>query len=229
MRGLLSLGLLCWLSTVAWADGEGWLIGEGRLPVYQQANARNRIRLRLATNFRIAGRTGGVQQALSRVGMTWEPSDILMLATQTVLAATSNDGQKFGQEIRQELDATVTTQPLRFLSQSHRQRLELRWAPGWVWARYRVLQRLSVGPPSWRVQPFVFDEVFFDGREGLNQNRVGVGVSVRVRRNLRIEVGYLWRLRKTSPSDFTQDHALRLAFTLDPSFESAGPPHVGSD
>ncbi|MBL9004842.1 MAG: hypothetical protein JNJ46_11380 [Myxococcales bacterium] len=51
---------------------------------------------------------------------------------------------------------------------------------------------------------------------------------MRVRRNLRIQVGYLWRLRKTNPSDFTHDQPLRQAFTLDPSFEGAGSHHVGS-
>lgn len=229
-RYLCVLALLAVLPPLtAQADGEGWLIGEGRLPIYQRPDGRHRLRLRMLTDFRVAGRSGGVQQALSRVGMTWDPVVSVMLAAQITMNASSNDGQKYNQELRQEFEVTVTTQPLRWLSQSHRQRLELRWSPGWLWARHRLLQRFSFGPPGWRVQPYVLDELFLDGREGIHQNRVVIGLSWLARRNLRIEAGYLWRLRKTSPQDFADDHALRVVFTFDPSFEGAARGQAAGD
>lgn len=222
--GCLALGLLG-AATSARADTEGWLIAESRLPVFQQRGGKNRISLRLLTDFRVAGRTGGLQQALMRLGMIWDPADWLMLASQTTLSASSHDGAKYAQEVRQELEATLTAPLGRYFSMAHRQRLEVRWTPAWIGVRQRVLQRLNLAPPSWLVHPYVFDELFFDSREALNQNRLSAGVSLVLRRNLRIEAGYIWRLRLGTAAagateiPWAQDHGLRLVFLFIPTYE----------
>lgn len=215
----LSLGLAALPTGRACADTEGWLIGESRLPVFQQDKGKNRISTRIITDFRVAGRSQGLQQALMRLGVTWDATDWLMVASQTTLSAASNDGEKYLQEIRQELEATLAAPLGALFSLSHRQRFELRWAPGHTWVRQRVLNRLNLSPAGWRVHPHVWDELFVDSREGMNQNRLCAGLMWIVRRNLRIEAGYLWRMRLSGPATWEHDHALRISFSFVPSYE----------
>jgi hypothetical protein len=216
----LALGLVLVLPMGrARADTEGWLIGESRLPVHQKRDGRHRLSLRMITDFRVAGRSQGLQQALMRIGMTWDAFDWLMLASQTTLATASNDGEKYLQEGRQELEATLSTPPGTRFSLTHRQRFELRLMPGRLWVRHRILQRFNLSPPSWKVHPYVWDELFIDSHEGINQNRLSVGLSWAARTNLRIEAGYIWRVRIDGPSGWVHDHGLRIGFSFIPSYE----------
>jgi hypothetical protein len=215
----LGLGLVASGSAPARADTEGWLIGESRLPVYQRKNGDHRISARLVTDFRVAERSHGVQQALMRLGLTWDPTSWLMVASQTTFSAASNDGAKYLQELRQKLEATLTVPLGSLFFISHRQRFELRRVPGRTWARQRVLNRLNFAPEGWLVHPHIWNELFYDSRDGISQHRLVAGLAWVVRRNLRIEAGYLWRLRLIPPSTWEQDHGLRIAFSWVPSYE----------
>lgn len=219
LRWVPGLYLVSLVGGSARADTEGWLIGESRLPVYQKQGGRDRLSLRVITDFRVAGRSQGLQQALMRFGLTWDPYDWLMLASQTTLSTSSNDGAKYQQEARQELEATMSFALGERFSYAHRHRFELRFAPGQTWVRHRILQRLNLAPPSWKLHPHVWDELFFDSHEGLNQNRLCTGLAWVARRNLRIEAGYLWRVRTAGAEGWVHDHGVRIGFSFVPSYE----------
>ncbi len=205
---------------MARADFEGWLVTEARLPVYvKNAQHEHRISLRLLTDFRVAERSQGLQQALARVGFTWEPRAWLMLASQTNFNYQRTNATNFIQEYRQEFEATFQLPLSEWISLSHRQRFELRLINNVFGVRHRVLLRLNfkVSEP---IHPFVFSETFVvPSGDFFNQHRLAAGFVWRARKNLHFEVGYLYRVRSTSPTTVAHDHGPRLALTFIPSYE----------
>src|SRR6185295_15566895 len=113
------------------------------------------LSLRVLTDFRVAQRSAGLQQALMRLGFTWEPRPWLLLGSQTNFNMQTNDGKKFVRELRQEVEATVSWPLLSLLSFSHRQRIEFRITDGNFAPRHRILLRFNL---TWREQlhPYVW-------------------------------------------------------------------------
>lgn len=182
------------------ADTEGWLITETRVAVVQKDNAV--LRLRLITDFRVTGRTHGLQQALFRGGIMLTLAPWVTLASQTTFngqpSGVAEDGALlYQQEYRQEFEANF----YGFWSWgrfSHRQRAELRLVNGAFLYRHRMMLRISFMQPGWPLWPIVFDEFFFDPtRDFVNQNRLGAGVEIALTKTLRAEVTYLLRSRST--------------------------------
>jgi hypothetical protein len=229
---MTKLGLVLWVilsCRLAYADTEGWLIVDSRLPVYSSADDQHKLSLRVMTDFRVAARAHGLQQALMRGGFAWEPRPWLLLGSQTNANVQTSDGQKFIREWRQELEATVAMPMLPLLSFAHRQRLELRITDGNVSPRHRILLRLNLTLRS-QVQPYVWDEVMVTPLPyWLNQNRFSVGVAWRPRKNFLLELGYLWRLRNVGAAGLVSDHAPRLAITFIPSSVEELGPYITSE
>jgi hypothetical protein len=217
----LCLGLLVGFgSGSARADEEGWLIFDSRLPVHSrsQTENRHRVSVRLMGDFRVAGRAHGLQQALMRLGMSWEPWPFLLLGSQTNANVQTSDGTKYVREWRQELEATLGLPLAGPLWLEHRQRLEFRHQEGVGFSpRHRILLRLNLKLRG-SLWPTLFDEVMVtSGPDWLNQNRLSVGVVWRARKNLIIEAGYMWRLRNVGAGGLVGDHAPRIALSFLPS------------
>ena len=218
MRFLLLLFLFT--PSVAHADFEGWFVTEARLPVYvKNARHEHRISLRLLTDFRVAERSQGLQQALARVGFTYEPRSWLTLASQTNFNFQRTSATNFVQEYRQEFEATFQLPLAASVTFTHRQRFELRWSNGVFGVRHRLLVRASF-PISEPVHPFIFSETFIlPSGDFFNQHRLVAGFVWRARKNVHFEIGYLYRLRSTSPTTFAHDHGPRFGLTFIPSYE----------
>lgn len=200
-------------------DVEGWLIMESRLPVFQRADTSHKLSLRLQIDFRVAGRTHGLQQALARAGMIWEPMPWLMLASQTNFNLQSSDGSAYNQEFRQEIEAQATLPIARWLGVAHRHRFELRWVNRVFSVRHRVLTRVNF-PVSEPIHPFVFSELFIIGApDWINQHRLVGGFVWRARKNLHVELGYVYRVRSTGQTTWAHDHGPRIAINFIPAFE----------
>ena len=197
------------------SDAEGWLITETRMPLYKEDGIT--LRMRIITDFRVAGRARGLQQALFRGGIMLTLAPWVTLATQTSYNAqptgqSEAGGLVFQQELRQEFEANFFGNWGwgRF---THRHRGEVRlvnWKPLY---RHRILLRLAFqGSPSWRAWPIVFDEFFIDPvHDWINQNRLGGGVEIALSQVIRLEATYLLKTRsKGIDAGFEQDHCARL-------------------
>jgi hypothetical protein len=229
-KQLIALSLLLLFSPqTSHADVEGWWIVDSRLPVYRRSEKAHRLSLRMQIDFRVAQRSAGLHQALMRLGFTWEPRPWLLLGSQTNANFQTNDGKQYIREWRQEFEGTVSMPLLSLLSFAHRQRFEFRSIDGQFSPRHRLLLRLNLMLPG-PVHPYVWNELMVvSPPHWLNQNRLSVGIAWRPRRNLQVELGYLWRLRNTGGAGFVHDHAPRLALSFVPSYEASLPDTGGSE
>lgn len=218
-RWFSALGMWAVFSVcVARADTEGWLIVDSRLPVHSRSESQHKVSLRVLTDFRVAQRSAGLQQALMRLGFAWEPRPWLLVGSQTNMNTQSSDGKQYAQEWRQEFEATLASPLYDPVWLEHRHRLELRQHSELGFSpRYRLLLRFNL-KVRWPLQPYLFDEMMLvPGPYWLNQNRLSAGLFWRARKNLVLEVGYMWRLRNVGPADLVSDHAPRIAITFVPS------------
>lgn len=224
MRGLVFFFALL-ATTAAHADVEGWLVVEARLPVYLRANHTHKLSLRLQTDFRVAERARGLQQALMRFGLIWEPRPWLAFASQTNANLQSGDGTTYNQEWRQEIETQATVPLAPWLTLAHRHRFELRWVNRVFSVRHRIMTRVSF-PVSEPIHPFMFNELFVLGApDFVNQHRLVGGIVWRARKNVHAEFGYVWRVRSTSATAWAHDHGPRIAITFVPTYEG----EIGGD
>ncbi len=215
MRTIAFLSCLL-LASSAWADVEGWLITETRVPVYKHDSTV--LRMRLITDFRVAGRTHGIQQALFRGGIMLTLAPWFTAATQTTFNAqptgqAEGGGLLFQQEFRQEFEA-IFFGNWGWGRFTHRHRAELRLVNLAFLYRHRIMLRVAFSQPHWRLWPIIFDEFFIDpSRDFVNQNRLGTGVEIALSSVIHIEATYLLKTRSTGTRPawgLEHDHVARL-------------------
>jgi hypothetical protein len=120
------------------------------------------------------------------------------------------------QEYRLELEPNVRGR-LGVFTYNDRNRLELRWLDGVINWRYRNQLRVNYQPGDALWIPFVWDEVIFDLSKGeLSQNRAEAGIGWAFMPDARLDLGFMFRTRRTQPSGWTTDQVLNISLYYAP-------------
>lgn len=227
---LAALSTICLLASPARADVESWNWVEVRVPFSEgQHGLPNSFRL--VTDARYAGRYEGLGQIYVRMGPVWELHPNLSLAAHLTAQTDLGAGGTHEQEHRLELEPTIRGQRGDF-SWSDRNRLEYRHrqrsagtSDSW---RYRNRVRVNYAPPGSAWFPFVSDEVFVDlSGQGLNQNRLSMGLGRVLNESSRLEVGYGFRSRLASAGGWEHDHLALASFFFAPKVAPLLMPDAG--
>lgn len=208
--GLFLLGFLG-LVPSARADGEVWVWSESRLPLATQEQLGVRTSLRLVSDARFNGRSGGLDTLFFRAGPLFDLTPWLFLGVHGTAQALQNGEKQFIQEIRGELEPNFYWKIGDF-SFNDRNRFELRFRDVETRYRYRNQLRANYAPAEQPWMLFIWDELLFDlSGYGFNQNRAMLGVGYSISPSTRFEFGYMLRSRKT---DEIWDHDHIAAFNV---------------
>ncbi|UQA63130.1 DUF2490 domain-containing protein [Polyangium aurulentum] len=184
-------------STTARADYEAWLWLENRVPVLRaDTPSFPRIDLRLVTDVRLNGRSGGLAQSFFRVGPLFYLTNFLMIGVHGTIYADRLASGAFDQEARFELEPNLFGR-LGDFTFNDRNRFEARFRESGTRYRYRNQLRINYAPKGARWIPFIWDELLVDlSGLGVNQNRAQVGLGRQLWSNVRLDVGVMLRSRE---------------------------------
>jgi hypothetical protein len=209
-----ALFILLALQEPARADNgpELWTQLETRLTVSEEPSLWPQAYRVIAVNF-FGERFPGLGQSLFRAGPIWNPHSNVSLAFNVVTGVEQDRPGNYAQQLRAELEPTVRWS-LWGVAFNDRNRLEHRWsASGQRW-RYRNQLRASLPALGWDWTPYVSNEVFYDlTASAFNQDRLIVGLSRDLSKEVRMDASYVVRFRLTEP-DWERDHALSLSLTF---------------
>lgn len=190
----LPLALLVLLSsTPARADGGAWFWAEHREPLVGSPPTRPWLSLRLATDLRFTTAAEGLAQVFVRGGPLLEVAPWLFVAANAVAAASRKTGDRFGSDMRLELEPWLRFRfgPVVLLD---RNRIESRWFDAEHQWRYRNLFRIQIEIAGSPWLAILWDEVIFRIDDfDLAQNRAQIGLGYQFDPARRLEAGYMLR------------------------------------
>jgi hypothetical protein len=202
-------------STTARADYEAWLWVENRVPVVRaETPSFPRIDLRLVTDVRLNGRSGGLAQSFFRVGPLFYLTNFLFLGVHGTIYADRLASGAFDQEARFEFEPNLFGR-LGDFTFNDRNRFEVRVRESGTRYRYRNQLRINYAPKGARWIPFVWDELLVDlSGLGVNQNRAQVGLGRQLWSNVRLDVGVMLRSREEA-AGWTHDRIANVYLYID--------------
>lgn len=212
---------------------------EVRVPVLRAPSPTlGRVDLRLISEARFSGRNEGLEQLFFRIGPAVYLTPFMFVAAHVSYSADALGGAapiRMEEEIRAELEPNFFGR-LGVFTLASRNRLEYRWRQTFQRLRFRTQLRVNVAPRGWRVMPFLQGEALFDLADTrrddpataasappapqLGQLRGFAGVGLQVTTKLRLDVGFLMRLRQVSGAspgtfDNTLDEGLWMQLFVD--------------
>jgi hypothetical protein len=194
-------------------DGGAWMVTEYRLPIVNLPPRLPRFWWRVLAETRLSADLGGLYQQYLRTGPVFEPTDWLFVPVHATIYADKLPDGRFEQEARLEVEPTFNWRIWK-LTFADRNRLESRWRPDQhTRLRYRNQFRINYAPKGARFIPFVWDEVLFDLTDGFNENRFTAGLAFMIQSNVRLDVGYLLRTRK-SMGEWSNSHFALLNMVI---------------
>ncbi len=216
---MAALAFAAVLSTpsVARADWEIWMPVEVRVPVLRAPTPTlGRVDLRLISEARFSGRTEGLEQIFFRIGPVVYLTDFMFVGAHVSYSADALGGPtpiRMEEEVRAELEPNFFGR-LGVFTLASRNRLEYRWRQTFQRLRFRSQLRVNLAPRGWRVMPFLQGEALFDLTDTrrddpataasappapqLGQVRTFAGVGLQLTSNVRLDVGFLMRVRQVA-------------------------------
>ncbi len=207
---LLLLNLF-WLSLPALADVESWQAVDVRIPIQNNDQIWIPRRLNVFTIAQLAPRfESGLGILRYSVGPQWEFNPHFSLGLLGDIIYVGVPGGKNTQEYRLNIEPVFRGRFLPELSWIDRTRLEYRSFPDRSNWRVRNLLRLNWSGWSQEWIPYLANEVFLEYPQGFNQNRSFLGVRHVMDRANQLDIGYMWRSRKSATGNWEHDHILML-------------------
>jgi hypothetical protein len=205
------------LAAPAFSEPEFWNWFEFRLPVLDRAPwTEQPLLVRVISDLRFGPRYPGLGGSFLRVGPVWQLSDGSMLALHGTVIPQQSRPDVWSTEYRLELEPTFMGRVLDW-TWSDRHRLEYRVRPEGSHVRYRNLARLNLAPPGSPWIPYLWDEILVEGNaDGFAQNRAEVGIGRTLGGPARLDVGLMWRARRSANSDWAHDAIVHTSWVFVP-------------
>jgi hypothetical protein len=219
MKSFLVMLAVILLPLAARADQEIWPWVDLRMPI-PTGGGWAPTQIHVFNDARFGTRYPGLGFLGLRVGPIWDVNKNLLVAVHGTVVAVQREPQVFLQEYRLELEPNVYGR-LGVFTYNDRNRVELRWLDGVINWRYRNQLRVNYQPEGAVWIPFVWDEVIFDLSAGnLSQNRAEVGIGWQFMQYARLDLGFMLRTRRTTPSGWTNDQVLNIQLVYAPKLPS---------
>ncbi|MEB3222761.1 MAG: DUF2490 domain-containing protein [Candidatus Sericytochromatia bacterium] len=220
----LALACVALGATPARADTGYWHWTEARLPLTARAPGTGQpVVFRTFSDMRFFTGTPGLTMTFFRAGPLWTMAPWLVVGTQATAISLTGD-PRFTQEYRAELEPTLLGGWGDFKIMD-RNRLEYRMRFGSTSTahfRYRNMLRINHAPAGAVWIPYVWNEPLVElGVDGF-QNRLEAGVGCQLARDVRVDLGVMWRARQASGAwdqDVILNGYMYLAPEMKPIFD----------